>query len=102
MNANLFLKNKMLPCAAYDCNNSSKNNSDKTFFILLKIERTGKAWIAAINQKQGTLHKNVFICFDHFQEACFDKSWVSQAQLFCTSRPNKRKLLDGSFTAVES
>ena len=55
MNAKLFLKNNMLWCTAYDCSNSSENNPGKIFFILPKNECTRKAWIAAINQKEGTL-----------------------------------------------
>ena len=78
MNANLFLKNKMLQCAAYNCNSSSKNNSDKTFFILREIYRTGKAWTAAINQKQGTLYKNVFI-----QASIIFKKFVSIKAGYC-------------------
>ena len=64
MNVRLFLKNNMSWCTAYNCSNSSKNNSDKTFFILSKREYTRKAWIAAINRKEGTLrttlHKALF------------------------------------------
>ena len=47
MNVKLSLQNKILWCAAYDCSNSSKNNPDKTFFVLPKNDCTRKAWIAA-------------------------------------------------------
>ena len=59
MNAKLFLKNNMSWCVAYNCSNSSKNNPDKTIFILPKNECTRKAWKAAINWKESTLPKNV-------------------------------------------
>ena len=54
MNVKLFLKKNMSWCTACNCSNSSKNNPDKTFFILPKNECTRKAWIAALNQKVGT------------------------------------------------
>ena len=64
MNVRLFLKNNMSLCTAYNCSNSSKNMSDKTFFILSKRECTRKVWIAAINRKEDTLqtplHKALF------------------------------------------
>ena len=59
MNVKLFLKNIMSWCAAYNYSNSSKNNPDKTFFILPKNDCTKKACIAAMNRKKGTLPKNV-------------------------------------------
>ena len=43
MNVKLFLKNNISWCAAYNCINSSKNNPDKTFFILPKNECNRKA-----------------------------------------------------------
>ena len=55
MNAKLFLKNNMSWSGAYNCSNSSKNNPEKTFFILPRNERTRKAWIAVINLKKRAL-----------------------------------------------
>ena len=61
MNVRLFLKNNMSLCTAYNCSNSSKNMSDKTFFILSKRECTRKVWIAAIEDTlQTPLHKALF------------------------------------------
>ena len=48
----------------------------KIYFFLLKNECTRIAWIAAINKNEGTLPKNVYLCSDHFEEACFDKNWT--------------------------
>ena len=39
---------------AYNCSTSSKYNPEKTLFTLLKNEHTMKAWMAALNQKEGT------------------------------------------------
>ena len=50
-------------CAAYNCSNSCKNMLDKSFFIFPKNECTRKAWITAINRKERTLPKNVYLCF---------------------------------------
>ena len=74
MNDKLFLKNSMSWCAADNCSKSSKNNPSKTLFILPKNECKRKTWIAVINRKEGTLPKNVYLCSDHFEEVCFDKS----------------------------
>ena len=73
MNAKLFLKNNMLWPATY--NNKNKNSTDKTFFIIPKNDFNGRAWIAAINRKGGYSPKNVYFCSNHFEEACFDKSF---------------------------
>ena len=99
-NAKHHLKNNMSWCATSNCSNCSKNNTDKTFHTIPKNKRTKKAWTAAINRKAGTFSKNVCLCSNHFEEACFDKSWTLQAQLFYTSRPKKRKLADGSVSAL--
>ena len=53
---------------------AGKNNPKKTAFILHKNECTRKAWIAAINRKEETLPKNVYLCSRYFEEACFNKS----------------------------
>ena len=82
MNAKLFLKSNMSGCAAYDCSNSSKNNPGKTFFILPKNECTRKAWIVVINRKEDTLPNNVYLCSDHFEEVCFNKSWAKRHNYF--------------------
>ena len=102
MNVTLILKNNMSWCAAYNCSNSSKNNSEKTFFTLPKNECTRKAWIAAMNREEGTLPKNVYVCSDHFEETCFDKNWALQTQLFYTTRPQRRRLMEGSVPTIFS
>ena len=95
MNGKHFLKDNMSWCATYNCSNSSKNNPDKTCFILPKRECTKIAWIAAVNQKEDTLSKDFYLCSDHFEGAFFDKSWALQAYLFYISRSKERKLVDG-------
>ena len=56
-----LLKNNMSWCATYTCSSdSSKINPNKACFILPKRECTKKAWIAAINQKEGTLSKDFY------------------------------------------
>ena len=71
MDVKLFLKNNMSWCAAYNCSNSSKNNPDKT---LVKITQT-KPLIRCYKPKKGTFSESVYLCSNHFEEACFDKSW---------------------------
>ena len=41
-------------CVAYNCSNSSKNNPEITLSNFPKNEYTRKAWIAVLNQKEGT------------------------------------------------
>ena len=47
---------EMHPCRlGYNCCNTSKNNPEKILFTtLLENECTRKAWIAVLNQKEGT------------------------------------------------
>ena len=54
MNAKPFLKNYMPWFTPYNCSNSSKNNSEKTVFTFPKNECNRKAWVAALNQNEGT------------------------------------------------
>ena len=41
---------------------------------LVKITQT-KPLIRCYKPKKGTFSENVYLCSNHFEEACFDKSW---------------------------
>lgn len=43
-----------------------------------------------------------FFVGNHLAEACLDEKWVSQTQLFYTSHPKKRRLVDGSIAIILS
>ena len=59
MNAKPFLKNNMPQYAPYNCSNSSKDNPEKkTMVTLPKNQYTRKAWIVALNRKEGTPMKD--------------------------------------------
>ena len=81
-------------CAVYGCHNNSKRDTEKTYFGLPKDETSRKEWIKLINRTK--LPSKVFVCSDHFDEACFDDSWALQTRLFYTNHPVKRKLVPGS------
>ena len=57
--------------AQYNCSSSSKNNPGQTFLILPKNTSTRKAWIPAINRKEGTLLKNVYFMLRSFWRSLF-------------------------------
>ena len=50
----LFQEQNALLCVAYNCSNPSKNNHEKTLFIIPKSEYTRKAYIPALNRKKRT------------------------------------------------
>ena len=59
-------------CAAYKCDNRKTKCSTLTFFTLPKDKKLADAWITKI--KTTTLPKYVYLCEEHFEEQCFDKS----------------------------
>ena len=82
-------------CSVCYCDNNSKKNKDKTYFVLPEEPNLRNSWIRAINRT--SLPKRVFICSDHFEESCFDSNWDLQNRLFDTERNVKRKLIAGLY-----
>ena len=80
----------MAHCSIVGCKNKQANYSKVTYFIsqLPKDLQRRKNWWDKSN-----LPSNVFVCSDHFEGKCFDKSWDLQNQIFFTDRPIKRKLI---------
>ena len=83
----------MAHCSIVGCDNIQVNNSEVTYFNLLKDPQRRKSWLAAISRDKGNLPSNDFVCSDHFEDKYFDKSWDLQNRLFYTDRPTKRKLI---------
>ena len=85
----------MAHCSIVGCKNKQANNSKVTYFIsqLPKDLQRQKNWVAAISWDKSNLPSNVFVCSDHFEGKCFDKSWDLQNRIFFTDRPIKRKLI---------
>ena len=80
------------------CDNNSKKNKDKTYFVLPEEPNLRNSWIRTINRT--SLPKRVFICSDHFEESCFDSNWDLQNRLFYTERSVKRKLIAGAIPTI--
>ena len=85
-------------CSVCYCDNNSKKNKDKTYFVLPEEPNLRNSWIRAINRT--SLPKRVFICSDHFEESCFDSNWDLQNRLFYTERSVKRKLIAGAIPTI--
>ena len=86
----------MANCSAVYCHNNKKKNKDKTFFTWPRDAALAKVWIAKLNREKDNLPKNVWICSDHFEDDCFDSSWMLQSSLTYQERPIQRRLHPGA------
>ena len=66
---------------AVHCHNNKKKNKDQTFFTLPRDVGLAKVWIAKLNRKKDNLPKNIWISSDHFEDDCFDSSWMLESLL---------------------
>ena len=58
-------------CAAVDCTNNISNSS-VSFFKLPRDKETADIWKVKIKRKN--LPKVIYLCEEHFEDSCFDKS----------------------------
>ena len=86
----VFLKSNMSQYAAYNCSSSSKNNPWKTNFILPKNDCTRKAWITAINRKEGTLPMNISLCYNILKKIISIEGEDNRHNYFTYQIPRKR------------
>ena len=86
----------MVNCAAVYCCNNKRKNKDKTFFSLPKDTAVAKVWIAKLNREKDNLPSKVYVCSDHFEDDCFDSSWMLQSALTYSDRPIQRRLCPGA------
>ena len=86
----------MANCSAVYCHNNKKKNKDKTFFTWPRDAALAKVWIAKLNREKDNLPKNVWICSDHFEDDCFDSSWMLQSSLTYQERPIQHCLRSGA------
>ena len=65
----------------------------KTFFI----ERFWwlLLWIVKLNLERDNLSSKVYVCSDHFEDNCFDSSWMLQFTLTYSDKPIQRHLFAG-------
>ena len=80
----------MVNCAVFFCHNNKIKNKDKTFFSLPKDVAVDKVWIDKLNREKDNLPSKVYICSDHFENDCFDSSWMLQSTLTYSDRPIQR------------
>ena len=66
-------------CAAVGCINFKAKNRNLTFFNLPREKDLAAKWKAKI--KRENLPKKVYLCEEHFEEQCFDRSVDLQNQL---------------------
>lgn len=83
---------KKSTCAWLHCsNNQTKTKRQECFFGLPATPEIKRAWINAINSKEGTVPHNV-ACSNRFGEVCFNHSWRLQSKLCYTDCPVKKKV----------
>ena len=87
-------------CAVLRCINNQMKNKDKSFLVCPQHLRLKKAWLNAINRKEGNLPHKVVVFSDHFEEQCFNCSWWLQNELYYSDRPVERKLIKGAIPTI--
>ena len=68
----------------------------KLFSSSHKDTSVARVWIAKLNREKDNLSINVYICIDHFEDDCFDSSWMLQYTLTYSDRPIQRHLCPGA------
>ena len=68
----------------------------KTFFPVPKVTAVAKVWIAKLNREKYNLPSKMYVCGNHFENDCFDSSWMLHFTLTCSFRPIQRGLLPGA------
>ena len=79
-------------CAAVYYHNNKRKNKDKTFFSLSKDTAVAKVSIAKLSREKDNLPSKVYACSDHFEDDCFDSSWMLQYTLTYSDSPIQRRL----------
>ena len=82
----------MVNCAAVHCHNNKSKNKNKTFFSLPKDTAVALVWIAKPTREKDNLPSKVFVCSNHFQDDCFDSSWMLQSILTQSNRTIQKRL----------
>ena len=76
----------MSTCAVFGCSNNQTKNKNKSFFRLPTTPEIKKAWLSAINIKEGNLPHKIVVCSGYFDEQCFDCSWRLQNERYCCEK----------------
>ena len=65
-------------------------------FSVPKDTAVAKVWIVKLNREKDNLPSKVYVCSDHFEDDCFDSSWMLQSTLTYSDRPIQRRLCPGA------
>ena len=90
-------------CCAHNCSNQSSNNEKISFHALPSDEKLKKIWLQRIRRDKDNLPKEIyiFLCSNHFEEACFDKSHdMGMKYAPPTKKRISRQLLKGSIPTI--
>ena len=73
-----------------------RKTKTRPFFTLPRDAALAKIWIAKLNRAKDNLPKNIWICSDHFEDDCFNSSWMLQSSLTYQERSIQRRLRSGA------
>ena len=85
----------MVNFAAVYCHNNKKKRI-KLFFSSPKDTSVARVWIAKLNREKDNLPSKVYVFNYHFQDDCFDSSWMLQSTLTYSDRHIQRRLCLGA------
>lgn len=88
---------QMAHCVAENCTNQQKNNSEISYHKLPANKEVASEWIKNINRTE--FPKHIYLCSNHFEESCFDKTHILKNELLPGKYPiilNRKRLLPGA------
>ena len=86
----------MVNFAAVYCHNNKRKIRIKLFLYSPKDISVARVWIAKLNREKDNLPSKVYVFSDHFEDDCFDSSWMLQSTLTYSDRPIQRRLCPGA------
>ena len=75
---------KMVYCAAFDCNNDSRKTTGISYHCFPKDPSLREQWLAKISRADLVISKNTRLCSEHFTPDCYERDL--QAELFGLKR----------------
>ena len=86
----LYLRSKMPHCVAFECNTQAKNKKKDPRIRFHKFpddEKRRQAWFHAVGRT--SLPKDPRLCSKHFEEHCFEESYLVELRLMGSSKSLK-------------
>ena len=90
-----LIKEKWLILQQFTAIKTKEKIRIKLFSSSPKDTSVARVWIAKLNQEKDNLPNKVYVCSDHFEDDCFDSSWMPQSTLTYSDRPIQRCLCPG-------